>query len=132
VCDGVVPIGGVAWQRRNDAVSAVYAVCRLARHYSAVCQRGRDCSRRRRRRRSGGKRKESGFTGADARPFASSHTTALAGANTVANARSGRRRLHLSLKYAAGDSAQDSFVPASISLCADLLPLLPGLALLAI
>src|SRR5439155_21465301 len=88
-----------------------------------------DCSGRRRRRRSGRKLKESGYTAADARPFAFSHPSAPAGANTVANDRSGRRRLHLSLKCPAGDSVQDSFVPASIRLCADLLPLLPGLAL---
>src|SRR5207249_2785241 len=47
VRDGVVPIG-VAWHGRNDAVEAA---CPLARHCSAVCQRGRDCSGRRRRRR---------------------------------------------------------------------------------
>src|SRR2546427_470102 len=46
--------------------------------------------------------KAAAFTGADARPFAVSNTSALAGANTVANARSGRRRSRDAVRVSQG------------------------------
>src|SRR5438034_3519687 len=101
VRDGVVP-EGVARDGRNDAA---YGACRLARHISAVCQRGRYFSRRPRRR----------------------------GRNRPPKRGSRRRRsgLLLSLKDAAEDSAQDAFVPAPISFHrAALWPLSPLLTLL--
>src|SRR5437867_1914911 len=102
VRDGVVP-EGVARDGRYDAA---YGACRLARHISAVCQRGRYFSRRPRRR----------------------------GRNRPPKRGSRRRRSGLlcSLKDAAEDSAQDAFVPAPISfLCAAALwPLSPLLTLL--